>query len=228
MRTILLAAGFGTRLQPLTNTIPKCLVPIHGKPLLEIWLERLTECGIGPFLINTHYLTDQVNSFIEKSIYRDQVTLVHENELYGTAGTLIANLDFVGEEDVLLIHADNYCLADFHAFIKAHINRPPECIMTMMTFRTDNPSACGIVELDKWGIVSKFHEKVKSFHGNLANGAVYILSYELIMMFRNELKSVNDFSTEVLNHFVGRINTYETTNLFLDIGTPEAYARANK
>ena len=52
MRAMLLAAGLGTRLQPITDTIPKCLVPINGKPLLQIWLERLTKAGIGPFLIN--------------------------------------------------------------------------------------------------------------------------------------------------------------------------------
>ena len=91
MRAILLAAGYGTRLRPLTNTIPKCLVPIKGVPLLQIWLERLTNAGIGPFLINTHYLPKEVEGFAESSRYRDQVTLVHEPELLGTAGTLIAN-----------------------------------------------------------------------------------------------------------------------------------------
>lgn len=228
MRTILLAAGYGTRLRPLTDTIPKCLVPIKGKPLLEIWLARLTECGIGPFLINTHYLADQVNAFIGSSIFRDQVTLVQENELHGTAGTLIANLDFFEGEDGLLIHADNYCLADFRAFMQAHLIRPPECVMTMMTFLTDYPTTCGIVELDKRGVVLGFHEKVKSPPGNLANGAVYILSAELLKNLGNELKSVTDFSTQVLHRFVGRIYTYETEKLFLDVGTPEAYEKANK
>jgi mannose-1-phosphate guanylyltransferase len=76
-----------------------------------------------------------------------------------------------------LIHADNYCLADFTAFQQAHYNRPPECLMT---FRTDNPSSCGILELDERGVVIGFHEKVASPPGNLANGAVYILSAELL------------------------------------------------
>mgnify|MGYP003956646267 CR=1 FL=1 len=65
MRAMLLAAGLGTRLQPITDKIPKCLVPIKGKPLLQIWLERLAQVGIGPFLINTHYLAEQVEAFIE-------------------------------------------------------------------------------------------------------------------------------------------------------------------
>ena len=117
MRAILLAAGFGTRLMPLTANIPKCLVPIKGRPLLDYWLDRLTQAGIGPFLINTHYLSEHVAAFIQSSVYRDQVTLVNEAKLLGTAGTLIANLGYFGGKDGLLIHADNYCLADF--FIEA-------------------------------------------------------------------------------------------------------------
>lgn len=225
MRAILLAAGLGTRLRPLTNTLPKCLVPIKGKPLLEIWLERLTQAGMGPFLVNTHYLAKQVEAFIEVSPYREQVRLVHELELNGTAGTLIENLDFFQGEDGMLIHADNYCLADFSAFEQAHLNRPPECVMTMMTFRTDTPSTCGIVELDERGVVIGFHEKVANPPGNLANGAVYILSAELLDMMGKELHAVKDFSTEVLHRFVGRIFTYETKEPFIDIGTMQAYEK---
>jgi len=227
MRALLLAAGLGTRLRPLTDTMPKCLVPIKGRTLLGIWLERLTQANIGPFLINTHYLASQVESFIESSSYRGLVRLVNEVELHGTAGTLIANVNFFQHEDGMLIHADNYCLADFTAFQLAHCNRPPECLMTMMTFRTAVPSSCGIIELDKRGVVIGFHEKVANPPGNLANGAVYILSAELLMRLGTDLHTAKDFSTEVLNRFVGRIYTYETSEVFLDVGTPEAYEKAN-
>lgn len=162
MRAILLAAGLGTRLRPLTYSVPKCLVPINGKPLLSIWLERLIEAGIGPLLINTHYLADRVNDFIRECPQHSWVSLVHECDLLGTAGTLIANLGFFKGEDGLLIHADNYCLADFRAFVRAHKARPTECLMTMMTFRTDSPSSCGIVQLDERGVVVEFHEKIAS------------------------------------------------------------------
>lgn len=227
MRAILLAAGLGTRLRPLTNTIPKCLVPIKGEPLLGIWLERLAQAGMGPFLVNTHYLAEQVEAFIAASPHRKQVRLVHESNLRGTAGTLITNLDFFQGEDGMLIHADNFCLADIRAFVQAHRQRPPECMMTMMTFRTDTPSTCGIVELDERGVVIGFHEKVANPPGNLANGAVYILSSELLESIGTELHTVKDFSTEVLHRFVGRIYSYQTSEIFLDVGTPESYAKAN-
>ena len=227
MKTILLAAGFGTRLRPLTDNIPKCLVPIKGKPLLQIWLERLTNFGLELFLINTHYLYNQVNDFINGSKFKNNCILKNEIVLLGTAGTLLSNLNFIGEDDCMLIHADNYCLADFKEFIKSHNQRPSFCLMTMMTFRTDTPSSCGIVELDEDNVLIAFHEKVEFPPGNLANGAIYILSSELIKILKEKYATATDFSTDILHHFIGRIYTYETTQPFMDIGTPEAYLKAN-
>jgi mannose-1-phosphate guanylyltransferase len=227
MRALLLAAGLGTRLRPLTNTTPKCLVTIKDQVLLGIWLDRLVQAGVESFLINTHHLSNQVETYLEGNPYSDKVTLVHEKELLGTAGTLIANLNFFEKQDGLLVHADNYCLANFHDFIQAHNQRPPYCVMTMMTFRSETPDTCGIVELDAEGVVVGFHEKVINPPGNLANGAVYILSPELIQKLATDLHEVSDFSTEVLQHLVGKIYTYETQEYFIDIGTPETYGKAN-
>ena len=228
MRSILLAAGLGTRLRPLTEVIPKCLVPIKGKPLLAIWLEQLTRAGIGPFLINTNYLAEVVENFVRASPFSDRVKLVNEASLLGTAGTLIANLNFFQEEDGLLIHADNYCLADFIVFQRAHENRPKGCLMTMMVFRSLNPSKCGIVEVNSRNVLIGFHEKVANPPGNLANGAVYILSAELLKILALDFRGAVDFSTEIVNQFVGKIYCYETPEFFLDIGTPSAYEEANK
>jgi mannose-1-phosphate guanylyltransferase len=227
MRALLLAAGFGTRLRPLTYNIPKCLVLIRGKPLLGIWLERLTEAGHGPFLVNTYYLPEQVEAYINNSKYCKLVELVREPVLRGTAGTLIDNLEFFKGEDGLLIHADNFCLAHLSEFERAHQYRPKECLMTMMTFRTESPSKCGIVELDSRGVVTGFHEKVTSPPGNLANGATYILSSEFLTRIKHEFYTATDFSNEVINNFIGKIYSYETNELFLDIGTPESYSKAN-
>lgn len=223
MKAILLAAGLGTRLRPLTDTVPKCLVPIKDKPLLQIWLERLASAGIGPLLVNTHYLAEQVVTFIESGPFADQVTLVHESELLGTAGTLLANLEFLQDEDGLLIHADNYCEADLRKFMQAHSERPPECLMTMMTFRTDDPSSCGILELDDRGVVIGFHEKVSDPPGNLANSAIYILSKELVQLFKGELSASSDFSKDVIPRLVNKIYTYQTHETFADIGSIASY-----
>jgi len=223
---LLLAAGLGTRLRPITDTLPKCLVPIGGKPLLQIWLEKLTEAGLGPFLINTHYLSEQVEEFIEKSVYRDKVTLVHEPELLGTAGTLKKNAKFFQGEDGMVLHADNYCLADLAEFRAAHENRPDGCEITMMTFRADDPKTCGIVEIDEQGVVVEFHEKVDNPPGDLANGAVYIFSKNLL----ENLKATNpmqmDISIDILPKNLGKIASFLVKETFIDIGRHEALLKA--
>mgnify|MGYP001311726125 CR=1 FL=1 len=222
MKALLLAAGLGTRLRPLTNSLPKCLMPIKGRPLLEIWLDHLSEAGIGPFLINTHYRSEQVNQFVRKSRYRNKVTLVYESELLGTAGTLRANKEFFDGGDGMLIHTDNYCLLNINEFIDAHINRCQDCLMTMMAFKTDEPNSCGIMVTDENGVVIGFHEKVSDPPGNLANAAVYILSSEMI----SELPEGRDFSTEIIPSYLNRIQSYRTDELMIDIGTPEKYRKA--
>ena len=228
MKAILLSAGLGNRLRPLTEKIPKCLVPINGKPILQIWLERLSVENIGPFLINTHYLPKQVNDFVSSSAFSSQISLVNEDSLLGTAGTLIKNIDFFNQKDGLLIHADNYCLADLKEFIIAHEKRPKKCLMTMMTFQTSTPSTCGIVEIDSDKVVIGFHEKVNNPPGNLANGAIYILSNELLKTLKNEMSRISDFSLDLLPKLIGKIFTYETSELFIDIGTNESYKKANR
>jgi len=227
MRAILLAAGLGTRLRPLTNQIPKCLVTIKGKPLLGIWLDKLTEVGVESILVNTHHLADKVEAYVASGNYKGSVVVVNEPILLGTAGTLIANLPFFENEDGFLVHADNYIREDLWRFVAAHKMRSPGCVITMLTFRSDNPSACGIVEVDERGVVIRFHEKVLSPPGNLANGAVYILSPELIARLALDWVAPTDFSVDILPTLLGRIQTYETTGLFIDIGTPSAYASAN-
>jgi len=226
MKALLLAAGLGTRLRPITDTIPKCLVPINGKPLLEYWLENLTGVGVNEFIINTSYLSEQVDDFIKNSIYKDMVKLIYEDKLLNTGGTLLANKNSFDSEPFMLIHADNLTICDFKAFMEAHINRPKYCDITMMLFRSDTPQSCGIVELDDSGVVDKFHEKVKNPPSNLANGAVYICE-STIFNFLEELKKDDiDFSNDVIPKYMGRINTFINDKYHRDIGSVESYALA--
>lgn len=219
MKAILLAAGLGTRLRPLTDTLPKCLVPICGRPLLELWLENLARAAIGPVLVNTHHLADEVSRYIDGSPYRDAVTLIHEPRLLGTGSTLLANRDFFGQSPVLLAHADNLCVCDLGAFVRAHQGRTAGALMTMMTFSTDAPSTCGIVEVDDRDIVSSVHEKVPNPPGHLANGAVYIVEPEIVDFMAALPGTSIDFSTDVVPRLRGRIQTWHNPGIHRDIGT---------
>ena len=224
MRAILLAAGLGTRLRPFTNTTPKCLVSISGKPLLDIWCETLLSAGVTRLLINLHYKSELVQQHISKSMFAQNVETVFEPKLLGTAGTLNANRKFFDNQDGILLHADNYCEADIKQLISAHTNRPSKCDLTMLAFRTQTPHTCGILEVDDRNILKQMYEKSHDDHGNLANAAFYILSKKLIAELRDEI----DFSNEVIPQYFGKALVVETSETFIDIGTPETYAFAQQ
>jgi len=109
----------------------------------------------------------------------------------------------------MLVHADNLSLFDVRAFVRQYEKREEGIEITMMTFNTTEPEACGIVELNDRGIVKAFHEKVENPPGFLANGAVYILS-----------PSIMDF--------MGRINTFYNQIYHRDIGTIKSLKEARR
>lgn len=225
-RALLLAAGLGTRLRPITDKIQKCLVPIDGKPLIEYWLDALSTSGVEEFLINTHYFAEQMQEYVDNSKYKDFITLTYENELLLTGGTILANRDFFKNEPFMVVHADNLCFCDFKQFFKAHKNRPKECDITMMTFETDTPQNCGIVDLNDENIVIGFYEKIAHPPSNLANGAVYIFEPSVVDYIASYQKTMVDLSTEILPHYLNKIYTFKNTIYHRDIGTIESYALA--
>ena len=227
MRTLILAAGLGTRLRPLTETIPKCLVPIRGKPLLEYWFELLFPGGaIERGLVNTSYLAETVRDHLATSPWRDRVDLVHENELLGTGGTILRNRAWFGNQPFMVAHGDNLTCFDVAAFIERHRNRPLGTEITMMTFPTDTPSSCGIIETDDRDIVIEFHEKVENPPGNNANGAVYIMEPSVIDFLEGMNQKAIDISTEVLPAYLGKIYTFWNDVYHRDIGTIDSLRKA--
>jgi len=227
LRALLLAAGLGTRLRPLTLHTPKCLVSVAGEPLLGRWLRQLEATGCEAVLINTHYLADQVEAFLQqRSTGPMHVHTIHEPELLGTAGTLLANRAFFEGSIGLLIHADNAMAEDLQGLLAAHAARPAQCLLTMLTFRTDKPHSCGIVTTDAQGIVTAFHEKVADPPGTCANGALYVFDSPFLDRLSSMAPQPSDFSTEVIPTLMGRIQTWHTKQPYLDIGTPAALAAA--
>lgn len=226
VRGLLLAAGLGKRLRPFTDALPKCLMPIKSKPILEYWLEILHKNGIREVLVNSHYRYEDVQKFISRKQFEDWVRLTREQELLGTAGTIRSNSSFCADGPIFLAHADNWCQCSFTDFINYHHTlRPTDTCMTMMTFRSENPSSCGIVNLDQEGRVQVFAEKIKNPDGNLANGAVYLIEPEVVQWIC-EHPDVSDFSTQVLPNFLGRIATWENHSVHRDIGTFEELSLA--
>ena len=135
--------------------------------------------------------------------------------------------DTFGDEPFFVIHADNLCFADLTEFIKAHNSRPARTMITMLTFVTNFPLDAGIVEIDDGGIVRCLHEKTPNAPGRIANGAVYIFEYAvLVECIRSKYSMPLDLSTQVLPSFLGRIYSWPTDNVHIDIGTPHRLKEA--
>ena len=122
MKAFLLAAGVGSRLRPITDTTPKCMLAIGGQPLLDIWLDAFDRAGVDEVLVNLHHLPDVVRNHLEAragSLQPPAVRTVFEPELLGSAGTLAANRAWVGGEEMFLAcYADNLTDFDLRSLVR--------------------------------------------------------------------------------------------------------------
>ena len=203
-------------------------MPINGYPLLGYWLQILENAKIKSVLVNLHHHHKHVEEFLLGESWSIETTTCYEKMLLGTAGTLMKNYEYFSNSSTLLIHADNWCHCDFNDFIEYHRSgRPENCLITMMTFQTTNPESCGIVEVDKKGIVQAFHEKSENANGDLANAAVYLIEPEVLQNIKNQ-NEITDFSTQVIPKFLGRIATWQNTEIHRDIGSFEQLKKAQK
>ncbi len=229
IKSLLLSAGLGTRLRPLTFKIPKCLVEINNKPIMEYWFDNLENINVDTVLVNTHFLKSKVDKFIKnESKRRFKLITTYEENLLGTAGTLISNHKIFMNSTCILIHADNFTTFNLKYLVDAHYKRPGNCLITMLTFITKTPETCGIVEVDSLGVVQSFSEKSSNPPGNLANGAVYVFDNDFLeWLIKNHSKAF-DFSNDVIPNLIGKIYTYQTNQPFIDIGTKSTLEEAQK
>ncbi|MDA0578020.1 MAG: nucleotidyltransferase family protein [Verrucomicrobia bacterium] len=224
MKAFLLGAGIGSRLRPLTDHIPKCLVPVGGEPLLGIWFRLLARHGIHEVLLNTHHLPDPVRDFVDG--WKDaalHITLFHEPVLLGSAGTVAANQKFVaGEAQFLIAYADNLTDMNLAQFVQFHAaKRSP---FSLGLFPSPEPSQCGIAELDGDARVTAFVEKPAQPRSNLANAGLYLAGPSLFDLIPR--KPYTDFGFDVLPKLVGRMYGYAIPGFYRDIGTLERLASA--
>jgi mannose-1-phosphate guanylyltransferase len=225
MKAFLLAGGLGERLRPLTLRMPKCLVPVRGMPLLEIWLRLCERHGIDDVLLNVSQHVDLVATFLAcRPAGSARVRLVREERPVGTAGTVLANRDFVsGEESFWVIYSDNLTdmdLGRMRAFHDRH-----DGLLTMGLFRPASPQSAGIVEMDGSGRIVAFTEKPEHPRSDMANAGIYLVREPVLDLIPAGQPLV-DFGHHVLPGLVGRMSGYPIPEFYVDIGTPAALARA--
>lgn len=229
MKAFLLAAGIGSRLRPITDTVPKCMVPIDDRPLLDIWLDKFDRAGVEEVLINLHYLPDVVRRHVSGRTGPPRVRLSFEPDLRGSAGTIADHRGWVEDDEFFLAcYADNLTSFDLQRLIDAH--RMHGAIATMAVFHSETPSTGGVVAVDESGKVVQFTEKPAAPVSDLVNAGMY--AFDPIVL--DEIDSLQAGSTPVdigydlLPRLVGRAYAVPVNTYFQDIGTPEAYLRARE
>ena len=225
MKAFLLAAGVGSRLRPITNTTPKCMIVVNDRPLLDIWLDALDRAGVDEVLVNLHHLPDVVRRHLAERPAPPFIRTSFEPELLGSAGTLLANREWVeGEDFFLTCYADNLTDFDLRSLIDAHSENG--AIATLTVFHSENPSAGGVVELDAVGRIIGFAEKPSEPVSDLTNAGMYAFDSSVLDEIDGTLPS--DIGYDLLPRLVGRARAVVVEGYFRDVGTTDAYRRARE
>lgn len=219
MKAFLLAAGLGTRLKPITDSIPKCLVEINGKPLLFHWLDLLEKENISDVLINTHYFPEKVSDALSSRNNKINIVTTYEETLLGSAGTLWQNKAFVeGQKDFFLLYADNLTNISLSEIYNEHKNSG--YAFTVYTYLTDTPEKKGIFKVDEFGNVIEFCEKPSIQIGNIANSGMGVLSSEIFNLWP---PGASDFSKDVLTKIINKVKLVHSKYYIKDIGSVNDY-----
>jgi mannose-1-phosphate guanylyltransferase len=221
MKAILLAAGLGTRLLPITEDIPKCLVEINGVSMLEFWLRKLDMKSISSIIVNTHHFSQKVSNEISTIRISRDLQIFHEEKLLGTAGTLLANAQPISDSELLVLHCDNFSEIDLEDFIKAHNNRNSICSISVAVFETNNVQMSGMVDMDEENIIHEFIEKPVYSDLTQANAAIYAFDQRALKEICENFSNAEDIARDILPHFVGRIQAYKFKGFHMDMGTLE-------
>jgi mannose-1-phosphate guanylyltransferase len=226
---MVMAAGLGTRLRPLTCDVPKPLVPVANRPVMEHILLLLRRHRFGPVIANLHSFPDTIRDrFGDGSGLGIDLTYSHEDELLGTAGGVRNVADFFGDEPFLVMAADALTDIDLAALRAAH--EANEGIATLAVTQVSDVSEFGVVITDSAGRIQGFQEKPDRAEAlsDLASCMIYVLDREIFDYFPS--KPVVDFAREVfpallsndVPFHVHRIDAY-----WNDVGSLPEYLRGN-
>lgn len=234
MKAVVLAAGEGTRLRPLTLTRSKHMIPLAGKPILEHLLSALKEGGITEILVVVNYYKDLIqNYFRDGSRWGLNISYFHQKKLLGTARALELVKEHVDNEGFLVVYGD--LLID-SSVIKSVINKYDEKgLITLSVVPVKNPQQYGVVTLGD-GLIKEIFEKPKpeSTRGNLVNAGVYIFSGEIFEEIKKTPKSLRaEYEiTDTLQLLLKR-NAQIASNMispesWMDVGQPWDLLEANQ
>lgn len=227
-KALVLCAGEGKRLRPLTHDRPKPMLPVEGRPLLGRIVALLREHGITEIAINLHYKPLTIVRHLGRGErWSVRVHYSYEERLLGSAGAARRLTWYLRDGPFIVFYGDLYTDLNVSELIAAH--RRGSAWVTIALYEVDNPTACGIVELDQHGRVSRFVEKPEpdQVFSRLANAGIFVVEPQVLDLIPPE--TPYDFGHDLFPQMLRMglpIQGYEIREMLIDIGTPKNYQRA--
>ena len=229
LKAMVMAAGMGSRLEPLTLSVPKPLIPVMNQPLMDIILTQLSELGVKDVISNTYYLADKIIERYQKNNLGINFNYIKETALSGTAGGVKKCQDFFNKgEDFIVMSGDILTNAEIEEGIKIHKESGAIATIGVKQVPHELVSHFGVVVTDENGYIKEFQEKpsLAEAKSNLINTGIYIFNYKIFDYIPEN--TFYDFAKNVFPQLLkdGQINTFEVNGYWNDIGTIEQYKQS--
>lgn len=229
MKAMILAAGVGSRLDPLTRNLPKPLVPIINKPVMAHIVELLAQHGFIEIMVNLHYHGDQIRDYFgDGSRWGVKIEYSEEDRLWGDAGSVKRCEDFF-DSPFLVIGGDDLADIDLRKLMKHHNEHKSLCTIALSL--VDDPSEYGIVLINERGKITRFLEKPKGeiIFSNMANTGIYLFEPEIFEMIPKGVSY--GFGHDVFPQLLEqkrRFYGYLTADYWRDVGSLKQYRETHR
>jgi len=222
---IILAGGFGTRLQSVVNDVPKPMAPINGIPFLNYVFDYLKHYQIEHVVLSTGYLAEKIVEFYKDEFNGIKISYAKEETPLGTGGGIRLAMTMCTTEDVLVLNGDSFFDVDINTHYSNHVLKQADCTLALR--KVDNASRYGTIQLGDLNIIDAFKEKDSIEREGLINGGVYILNRE-IYLSKTESGSVFSIEKDFYEKRIKELTIFgfEYNGYFIDIGIPEDYKKA--
>ena len=229
IKAMIMAAGMGSRLEPITLIMPKPLIPVMNRPLMDILLCQLHSIGIKDVISNTYYLSNQIIDRYKKNNLGVNFNYIKETELSGTAGGMKKCQYFFDKgEDFVVMSGDVLTNADIKQAIKYHKESGAIATIGVKQVPHEKVSHFGVVVADSGGYITEFQEKpsVEEAKSNLINTGIYVFNYKIFDYI--PVNTFYDFAKNVFPKLLAerQINTFEVNGYWNDIGTIAQYKQS--
>jgi D-glycero-alpha-D-manno-heptose 1-phosphate guanylyltransferase len=221
---VLLVGGKGARLRSVVPSTPKPLAAVGGKSFLDLLVRQLHNQGIRRLVMCSGYLADQIeNEFGDGSAWDVQIRYSRETHPLGTAGAIkLAERELKEDPEFLVMNGDSFLEIDFCRLVRVH--REGKALVTMAVVPAENAARYGTVQVDYRKRVSGFTEKSGIDAPGLINAGVYVFDQSI---FEHIPEGSTSLERDVFPRILDLgVQAVEQAGMFIDIGTPEDYARA--